>query len=192
MASTRPICYRRGMAELNPERWVEEHGDVLYRYALARTGDASRAEDLVQDTLLAAWKTRERFQGSSSVSTWLTGILRHKILDHFRAKYREPVALEERDGPDFREDGHWDTRDGRAPASWRNEPPGEAFWPILDNCLAKLPARTADAFRLRELEDESTEDICKALGLSPTHFWVVLHRARTGLRRCLETHWFKR
>ncbi|MHC4684776.1 MAG: sigma factor, partial [Planctomycetota bacterium] len=74
----------------NPERWLEDHGDYLFRYALVRLQDREIAEDMVQETLLAALRAREKFQARSSVRTWLVGILKHKVLDHFRKSYREP------------------------------------------------------------------------------------------------------
>ena len=66
----------------DPERWVDEHGDVLYRYALARVRKPEVAQDLVQDTLLAAVRTHERFRGGSTVRSWLCGILKHKLCDY--------------------------------------------------------------------------------------------------------------
>jgi RNA polymerase sigma-70 factor (ECF subfamily) len=73
---------------LDPERWIEEHGDYLFHYAISRLRDPQRAEDLVQEALLAAWKGSERYRGGSTERTWLTGILRNKILDHFRKASR--------------------------------------------------------------------------------------------------------
>ena len=67
----------------NPERWVDEHGD-LYRYALVRVRRTEVAEDLVQETLLAAVRSREKFGGRSSERSWLVGILKNKIVDYYR------------------------------------------------------------------------------------------------------------
>ena len=67
-----------------PDDWVEAHGDYLFNFAIGQLRDASVAEDLVQDTFLAAFKARDRFSGQSSERTWLVGILRHKICDHLR------------------------------------------------------------------------------------------------------------
>ena len=73
----------------DPERWVDQYGDYLFRFALSRLPDSAVAEDLVQETFLAALHARENFKGRSSVTTWLTGILKHKIIDHFRKESRE-------------------------------------------------------------------------------------------------------
>jgi RNA polymerase sigma-70 factor, ECF subfamily len=94
--------------------WLNEHGDYLYRYALARLRDPHMAEDVVQETLLAAMQS-SGFTGKSSVRTWLTGILKHKIIDLFRRQQRETPLdgqYEISDDPSdmgefFLDDGHW-------------------------------------------------------------------------------------
>lgn len=187
------------MVETHPERWVDEHGDVLYRFALARVRDPAVAEDLVQETFLAALKGRERFAGESSVRSWLVGILKHKVMDGFRRKYRDQLFvaesdLEEATGRAFDTHDHWDGRGGQAPGSWGGSAAQDLeraeFQAVLDECLGKLPPKTAAAFALREMDDLGTAELCKVLNISATNLWVVLHRARTQLRRCLEMNWF--
>ena len=73
----------------DPETWVDEHGDSLFRYALFRIQNGQVAEDLVQKTFLAALRGKDSFAGRSSVRTWLFGILKHKIIDHIRKISRE-------------------------------------------------------------------------------------------------------
>lgn len=179
----------------DPETWLDAHGDALYRFALQRVRDASLAEDLVQDTLLAALRARAGFAAQASERTWLIAILKNKIIDHFRRGARE-VPLPEADDPDAAiealfaaEDGHW----RRFPAAW--EHPDTAleqaeFWRAFADCLAGLPARQAQAFTLCELDGLATEELCKALGASTSNVWVMLHRARLRLRECLERTWF--
>ena len=75
----------------NPESWVDSYGDFLYRFALSRVKDPSVAEDLVQETFLAALRARENFKGESAGRTWLIAILKHKIVDHIRKRVREPI-----------------------------------------------------------------------------------------------------
>src|SRR5262245_43042551 len=70
-------------------RWLEAHADYLFHFAVGQVRDAGVAEDLVQDTFLAALKARNGYAGKSSERTWLTGILRHKIYDHLRRTCRE-------------------------------------------------------------------------------------------------------
>jgi RNA polymerase sigma-70 factor (ECF subfamily) len=174
---------------------VEWHGDVLYRYALARLRNPTAAEEVVQETLLAALQARERFSGRSSEQTWLVGILKHTILDQFRRASRErPLESEEEWPADLRgaftDGGGW--QPSAAPAEWRTDARAAAqrqeFRDALAACLGRLPGRLADAFALRELEGLGAEDIRKVPGVSATNLWVMLHRERFALRRCLEAH----
>jgi RNA polymerase sigma-70 factor (ECF subfamily) len=181
----------------DPERWVEEHGDCLMGYALLRVRRPELAEDLVQDTLLAALRARERFQGRSGERSWLVGILKNKIADHFRKKGREQnftdLEFFADESPDRFEDNYWihelGPRDWR-PASDEVRCPTE-FWQAMRACLGKLPPRVADVFLLREMEERETEEICRSLDISDSNLWVMLHRARMALRQCLETNWFE-
>lgn len=185
-------------AALDPARWVEQHGDYLFGYALLRVRDRAVAEDLVQDTLLAALRGRDRFDPSASERGWLTGILRHKITDHFRRRAREtplaeatslPAELEER----FDDLGLWRREPESGPADWGADAATlverREFMAALRQCLDKLPPRCADAFVLREMEDTPSAEIQTALDLTPANFWVLLHRARLQLRLCLERNW---
>src|SRR5438477_4563382 len=80
----------------SPGQWVDAHGDYLFNFAVGQIRDPSVAEDLVQDTFLAAFKARDRFTGQSSERTWLVGILRHKIYDHLRRACRERAVRVDR------------------------------------------------------------------------------------------------
>jgi RNA polymerase sigma-70 factor (ECF subfamily) len=183
----------------DPERWVDDHGDYLFHFALSRLRDASKAEDMVQETLLAGLRGMDRYQGRSSERTWLAGILRNKLLDHFRTKGRETSftdlefyadeeerAFENQAFPD-----HWNA--AHAPSEWSAA--GDAldrdeFWRVFHNCSGKLPDRIARVFLLREVDGIPSDEICTTLNISPNNLWVMLHRARMALRRCLEVNWF--
>lgn len=182
---------------LNPERWVEEHGAALYRYALTHLRDPHRAEEMVQETLLAALEGVKRFSGEASVRTWMVGILKHKIMDLFRREAREE-QLDEPDDLDgaydalseesFAPDGHWRNK----LADWGN--PVETlersqFITILQRCMDRLSPRMARLFWLYEVMEEETENICKEMALTPTNLWTTLYRARFGLRQCLDRNW---
>jgi len=167
----------------------------MYRYALMRVRNPAVAEDMVQETFLSALKARERFAGKSAEKTWLIGILKHKIIDHFRKSGREhPVddINKEADHQDafFDEQGHWNTEI----AAWNR--PGEAlekkqFWEIFSACISDLPAHLADLYILREINGMQSDEVCKVLNISTTNnMWVMLSRARMKIRRCLEARWF--
>jgi len=183
----------------DPASWVDQYGDFLYRFAMSRVKDPSTAEDIVQETFLAALISRANFQGRSTTRTWLIAILKHKIVDHIRKRVREPVsdkveslsdafAKDPIDG-NFKNNGGWLNR----PAKWDVDPSKiyeqKEFMDILYRCLSDLPERQSKAFMMREFDDLSTEDICKALNISATNSWVVLYRARMWLRQCIEKNW---
>ena len=175
---------------------LEQYRPYLLRYALLQLRDTALAQDAVQETLLAALEGRARFSGKSSARTWLTGILKHKIIDTIRRRSREQPAGAGGDDADpdvadaaFKRDGHWQ----QMPATWGN--PEQAldnrqFWEIFELCSRLLPERTARVFMLREVMELSTEEICQELAITPTNLWVMLHRARLALRECLEIKWF--
>ena len=181
----------------HPEIWVDRFGDYLYRFALARIKDPSLAEDLVQETLLAALQGRKGFQRRSALQTWLTAILKHKIIDHLRKKQRVQTiedidAVGETVDAFYEKKGAWRIR----PGNWDGNPAKvleqRQFMDILYRCLSELPERLAKAFMLREMEGLSTEELCKSLQITATNSWVMLYRARSYLRRCLEIYWFQK
>lgn len=185
----------RDIGNADPSDWVDSYGNYLFRYAMLRLRDRTAAEDVVQETFLAALKDRGSFSGISSEATWLVGILKHKIGDHFRRQARETPLMEENPGehPDAEyldEAGHWTT----GPAEWGRNPAeiyrNKEFVERFRKCLAGLSPNHANAFTLRETEGLGTAEICKILGVSETNLGVILHRARSLLRRCLETLWF--
>lgn len=175
------------------EQWLAEHGDALYRFALRSVGRQT-AEDLVQETLLAALVAQRDFSGASSEQTWLIGILKHKLVDHFRTFQRmRPLSRQQSTAlPDlFDKHGRWTVR----VSMWRDNPLKDLekaeFAEVLRACMAKLPPRTARLFWLREGQGMKTEDLCKELEITPTNFWTLMHRARVSLHRCLSINWFE-
>ena len=172
--------------------WLAEHGDFLYRFALKRLGSQEVAEDLVQDTFVAALRSLKDFQGRSAVQTWLIGILKHKITDHFRkvSRQRQREANDSEAVIDLFHGGHWKTSLGAWPMDPVRSLENKEFWRELAACQDKLPAKLAAAFRMREVEDMSMSDICEVLDISASNLSVRLHRARLLLRECLDRNWF--
>ncbi len=183
-----------GAPELpDPTTWVDEFGDYLFRYVVFRVRDRQAAEDLVQETFLAALGARQQFVGRSSPRTWLVGILKRKVVDHLRrqGRRRETGDREDEDlvGRLFDARGKW----RHAPATWGNPEAAlerEEFWEALYRCLSRLPERLAAAFTLRELEEQEPEQVRAALRVSAGNLNVLLHRARLRLSRCLDLGWF--
>lgn len=175
-------------------QWFADYGDDLLAYAQARVQDLNVAEDLVQETYLAAFQAMGRFEGRSSVRTWLIGILRHKVTDLFRKKSRQKANSidPETSAPDelFDANGYWHSK----PERWTQDPAraleNEEFFRIFDECRAQLPPAVAIAFVLRELDQLTADEICTTLKISHSAFSVRMHRARAALRTCLEQHWF--
>lgn len=175
---------------------LETHRRALYKFAMVQLRNETYAEDCVQEALTAAIQGAARFSGDSSVRTWLIGILKHKILDHFRRASREEALIvddEELSLDDFdalfKEDGHHAT----PPNAWAN--PEQAltqrqFFEVLERCLSGLPKNTARVFEMREVMGLGIDEICAELSITATNCSVLIYRARMSLRECLEQRWF--
>jgi len=195
MSVHEPVADNAGLAASS---WLNEHGDVLYRYAMARLKNADAAEELVQDTLVTAMEAHKRFAGDSAVRTWLIGIMRYKLLEHFRSQRNAPAALDI-DGElpsavvdrEFTKRNRWKS----GPKKWGGPPKSQQeeddLRAVLRECLGKLPARTAEAFTLAECDGVPVSKLQNVLGVkTANHVYVLLHRARAALRQCLERNWF--
>ena len=179
----------------DPERWVDEYGDYLFKFALMRLRDAAKAEDAVQETFLAALKGSKSFGGRAAEKSWLIGILKNKICDHYRKVAREKTFTDlefysAEEESRFAE-GSWIPE--RAPVEWPT--PGaaldsQAFWKTFHDCASKLPKNINAVFSLREIDGVETKEICSMLNITESKLWVMMHRARMALRRCLEINWF--
>ena len=181
------------------ERFFGSQRIDLVRFAALQLRDPSLAEDVVQETLMAAMQGIQQFEGRASLKTWIFSILKRKIIDALRSHRREITASQLSSGNEdirdfdelFNERGFWATE--HKPHRW-TEPEDsleqQQFWRIFELCLDHLPVRTAQVFSMRELLGLETEEICKELAISTSNCWVILHRARMGLRLCLEEEWF--
>lgn len=181
-----------------PENWVNSYGDFLYRFAVVRVYKPEIAEDLVQDTFVSAFESKDRFKGESSERTWLVSILKRKIVDYFRESARKPETSFETYYVPFSnqtgKEGSWLA--DRIPADWGKKELEEnesfAFMKTLEWCLSQLPAKWAATFSSKAIKEMKTEDICKELNISATNLWVILHRTRMKLRECLENEWLNK
>ena len=163
---------------LNPSRWIDEHGDAMFRYAMLRLGDRSAAEDAVQDALLAGLKAADSYEGRSAERTWLIGILRHKVLDTIRARRRdhppEPEALAPARSHGHSDDSLWPIGPGDAER--------EEILAIVREELALLGSPAREAICLRIVEGLDSKTVCDILGVTPTNLWTIVHRGRLKLR----------
>lgn len=196
MSAPEPLAVKLASEDLIAE------ADMLYRYALTRVRDHHLAEDLVQETLLTAVRKPEGFTGRAKLGTWLTGILRNKILDHYRAAARSKEdslsalnAHAEHDGDAdwFDARGHW-ASDPNAGLGTLAASPDELLnraeiLEAIQLCLSRLPGGLQRIYALREFDDCGTEEICEAVGLTRASLAVLLHRSRQLLRACLQKTW---
>jgi len=170
----------------------------MLKFARLQLRDDASAEDAVQEALAAALSGQKQFNNRAQLKTWVFAILKNKIIDIIRERIRSPgiaVTVEEipEDAYDdlFNEGGFW--QENTRPSSWGDPESSfssQQFWQVFEICLTRLPENTARVFMMREMLGFETEEICKELAISPTNCWVVLHRARMGLRLCLDERWF--
>jgi len=186
---------------LDPNKWLDCHGEYLFRYAVMRVREAVVAEDLLQETLLAAIGSYHTHAGHSSERAWLVGIMKHRVIDYFRRQARnaqfqlkaedDEIEYFENSGP---WQGHW--REDRAPTSWAADAgqclESREFWETFEHCLSQLPPQMSIAFTLREIDGLTSTQICEVLNITPSNLWVLLHRGRNKLRHLLEVEWFQK
>jgi RNA polymerase sigma-70 factor (ECF subfamily) len=182
---------------LDPHQWVKTHADYLYAYAITRLNDEEQAKDIVQETFLAALEKAASFEGKSSERTWLTAILKNKIIDVYRKKSSglkqnkiEEVASHEL-ADFFEEDGHWKTE--YAPVEFGIEDKdhlvNKEFETVFQKCLQKLPTLWMAVFTMKHVEEQPTDTICAEMSITASNFWVIIHRAKLNLRACLQKNW---
>jgi RNA polymerase sigma-70 factor (TIGR02943 family) len=179
---------------LNTNKWIDNYADYLYNYSISRVNNSDLAKDLVQDTFFAGLKSAKNFQGKASERTWLVSILKRKIIDYYRKinskKGQSEVRMSFYD--DGENEGSW--LEERVPQSWDNASEkkieNEELKNQLESCIQKLPEKYAIVFRMKNVQEFETEEICKELGITSSNLWVIIHRARTQLRKCMEDNWF--
>lgn len=185
------------MTQAIPQQLAGFHKEML-RFAVLQLRDEASAEDAVQEAVVAALEGADRFANKAQLKTWLFAILKNKIVDLIRRRVREPnyqQPEEEIDDSDFDplfdNRAHWN-HDSR-PSNWGDPAKNfenTRFWVVFEACMNRLPPSTARVFMMREMLGLDTDEICQELAMSTNNCWVVLHRARMGLRLCLEDKWF--
>jgi RNA polymerase sigma-70 factor (TIGR02943 family) len=164
---------------------------------LPRVNDSVIAEDLVQETFLSALKGLAGYKGEASEKNWLFTILKNKIVDHYRKKATEQAVtampdlnLVEDDW--FNEGGQW--AESKMPKDWHaadNPVERKEIQKIITWCKDHLKVLQQSVFTLKYMEDLDSEEICKVLNISPSNYWVLIHRARLQMRECVEKYWLK-
>jgi RNA polymerase sigma-70 factor (ECF subfamily) len=180
-------------SSLEPQKWVESYGDYLFSYARTRVNDVEYAKDLVQETFLSALSKIESFKGNSSIRTWLTAILKNKIIDGYRKKSIPTVSNDILDWVNkridfFDKEGGWSESNKPLELGFEDEKALENkdLKRILNLCFEKLPDTWRMVFIMKHVEDEKSSNICKELKITPSNFWVIIHRAKLSLRDCLQ------
>lgn len=179
-----------------PEQWLDEHGDALFAFALARINEPSAAEDLVQETLLAGFEALHDFHGDASTRTWLISILKNKLIDRIRKLRREapldPHVVDDAEWQaKFDDTGHWVV----APSGWRDPSTvleNDALGTALMNCIARLPEHLRTLIVLRDIDGFEAQELIEILNISSANnLWVMLSRGREKLRVCMDKTWFR-
>ncbi|RDK84272.1 sigma-70 family RNA polymerase sigma factor [Marinirhabdus gelatinilytica] len=180
--------------QLDPTTWVDAYSDYLYNYTIVKVNDHEVAQDLISETFLAGLKSAPNFKGEASERTWLISILKRKIIDHYRKKNskkgKAEVHIEYRDEDS---EGEWleervsDPYDRTAEDRMENEELGLAIM----KCLETLNDRHASIFKMKTIDNFDTEAICNEFEITPSNLWVIIHRARTSMAKCLENSWLQ-
>ncbi|TNE80526.1 MAG: sigma-70 family RNA polymerase sigma factor [Bacteroidetes bacterium] len=189
------------MPEANAQlsEWVDLYSDELYTWASYKLNNPENAKDLVQDTFIAASQAFAKFEGRSSVRTWLFSILNNKIRDYFRKNkgrniYMSDLQFEDSGDERFNEHGEW--KPEFRPQAWTeadfNLLDDLDFRKVFDACINRLSDRFRNAIVWKFLEKKESDVICQELNVSPSNFWQIMHRAKLQLRACLENNWFKK
>jgi len=173
--------------------WVELYTEDLFSWAINKTSDDEIAKDLVQDTFLVAVEKMATFKGESSAKTWLFSILNNKIVDFYRKKVKLPTVNNDFLMDFFETDGGW--KSNKSLLDWNeadsNLLDNNEFLLVLKKCMDALPEKWSASIKLKYLMNKKGEEICQELGIAPTNYWQIIHRAKLQLRDCIDMSWFK-
>ena len=180
-------------AEVDPSQWLDEYGDLLYGFAMKSVKNPELAKDLVQDTFVSALDKLDTFKGDAAISTWLTAILKNKVIDHYRkASTRTTDSSDDLEPIINRQFNSFSIWRVFVP-NWAKDPEQvveqAGFMDTLRDCLGKLPENSRQALQMRTVDGADTDEICKILDVSPSNLGVIIYRARMALRDCMEQNW---
>lgn len=180
------------------EKWVNQFSDELFSWALYKTSSKETAEDLVQETFLAAFHKLDTFQGKSQPKTWLFSILNNKVIDYYRLSAKttkQTFSLTENSGYElsdglFNETENWKSNDINP--IWDQEEElldNPEFNNMMQDCMEDLPQKWKIAVTSKYLTDKNTDEICQELEITVSNYWQIVHRAKLLLKKCLEVKW---
>ncbi len=181
---------------LDPNKWIDLYADYLFNYTITRIDDAELAKDIVQETFFSGLKAMKNYRGDASERTWLVSILKRKIIDQYRKMNSKKGKAEIR--VSFYEDGdkkgNW--LEECVPQHWGNEAEinieSQELGLAINNCVKDLPEKYRMVFKMKTIDNIDTEEICNELSITASNLWVIIHRARLQLRKCMEESWFKK
>lgn len=176
----------------DPSKWVEQYSNLMFQYLISRVNDEDVANDLIQETFLSALKAISGYRGDASEKNWLFSILKNKIIDYYRTKSSKDNLfsmpnLVEMDADYFDEEGHWIP--DRAPKNWQfqeNLVERKEIRKIIQWCRDHLKEVQKSVFTLKYMEELESDEICKVLNITPSNYWILVHRARLQMRSCIE------
>jgi RNA polymerase sigma-70 factor, ECF subfamily len=180
-----------GLKARRPEAFetlVRTYTPRLLAVAMRMLGSTEDAQDVVQDAMLSAYRSIDRFEGNARVSTWLHRIVVNAALMKLRTRRRKPEEPLEPLLPTFLEDGHHahDVTGWSEPADKTVE--RNQTRQIVRDAILELPDTYRDVLILRDIQEESTEATAKTLGITSNAVKIRLHRARQALRERLNTY----
>lgn len=179
---------------LDPNMWINSYADFLFNYTITRVRDEETAKDLIQETFLSALKAAPKFRGEATERTWLTSILKRKIIDYYRKinnpKHKAIVRFHntQRENSDI----NWleERYEDRTTISGDMKIEAKEFETLVFENIAKLPKKQCKALTMKTIQKMSTEDICNELDITVDNFWVTIHRARKRLMLEINKEWY--
>ncbi|WP_396638543.1 sigma-70 family RNA polymerase sigma factor [Maribacter sp. R77961] len=174
---------------INADKWIENYQTYLFNYAKLRIHNRLDVEEIIQDTFLAAWKSKDKFQNRSSERTWLTAILKHKIIDYYRRKSSKKGKIERYSlsHDEYRDNYHYDVAISQPEECILSNVNLENVERLFDDALKHIPDSQSKVLRLRVYDQMNTEEICDKLDISKNNAWVLMCRAR----KTIATHFAK-